>query len=73
MLLINKQERVLAIQNIGPKESRKRLAFGIGAFLITVFLLVVLITIDLSRWWRLFLFVPFMMSTVGFFQYKEKT
>ncbi|MBD3218841.1 MAG: hypothetical protein GF310_11220 [candidate division Zixibacteria bacterium] len=63
----------MAVENIGPKESRKRLAFGIGMFIITVFLLIITIAIDLSRWWRLFLFIPFMMSTVGFFQYKEKT
>ncbi|HER00591.1 MAG TPA: hypothetical protein ENO22_14735 [candidate division Zixibacteria bacterium] len=61
------------VRNIGPKESRKRLAFGIAAFVITVLLLLTMIAVDLSRWWRLFLFIPFMMATIGFLQYKEKT
>ena len=36
------------MRNIGPKESRKRLAFGMGAFVITLFLLVIMMALDLS-------------------------
>lgn len=61
------------MRNIGPKESRKRLAFGMGAFVITLFLLVIMMALDLSRWWRIVLFIPFLMATIGFLQFKEKT
>ncbi|NIP42920.1 MAG: hypothetical protein GWO41_17140 [candidate division Zixibacteria bacterium] len=61
------------MRNIGPKESRKRLAFGIGTFIVTVFVLVIMIALDISRWWRIVLFIPFMMATIGFLQFKEKT
>jgi 1,4-dihydroxy-2-naphthoate octaprenyltransferase len=61
------------IKNIGPKESRKRLAFGAAVFILTIFVLVIMIMTGISRWWRLFLFIPFMMAAIGFFQHKEKT
>jgi fatty acid desaturase len=61
------------IRNIGPKESRKRLAFGVVVFILTVFVLVIMIIAGISRWWRLFLFIPFLMASIGFFQHREKT
>ena len=60
------------IENIGPRESRKRLLFGIAVFIVTVFILIILLSLHLSRFWRLPLFIPFMMSALGFFQSREK-
>jgi len=61
------------ISNIGPKQSRRRLYFGILALGVTIALLIILIMNGLSRWWRLFLFVPFTMGSLGILQFREKT
>ncbi len=61
------------ISNIGPAQSRRRLFFGIFALAITILVLIIMITMGLSRWWRLFLFIPFTMAALGFLQYREKT
>ena len=63
----------VCVANISAPERRKRLAFGATAFVITVAVLVILIATGASRWWRLALFPLFAGSTVGFFQWRDKT
>lgn len=59
--------------NIGPKESRKRLRMATTTFALGVGILVALIYTDADRWWRLALFPPFWLGSLGFFQAMEKT
>lgn len=66
-------ESSICIPNIGSGERRKRLLLGVVALVISLGLLAALIALDAGRWWRLGLFVPFLMSMVGFFQAREKT
>jgi len=61
------------IENIGPRESRKRIFFGIAVLILTIFVMIIEINIGLNRFWRLPLFFPFMMASLGFFQAREKT
>jgi len=61
------------IENIGPKESRKRLILGIFMLIITIGVLIIMIMVDMGRLWRIFLLIPFTMSMLGFLQAKEKT
>lgn len=59
--------------NIGPKEARKRQVMGVAMLSVGIVAAFVLIRGDLSRWWRIALFLPFWMATLGYFQAKEKT
>lgn len=59
--------------NIGPKESRKRLRMGAAVFALGVGILVALMLTGANRWWRIVLFLPFWMGSLGFFQAMEKT
>ena len=59
--------------NIGPKESRKRLIIGLAMLAISTEAAIALIFSDLNRWWRIGLFLPFWMGSLGLFQAKEKT
>ena len=66
-------EQVAGAVNIGSKERQKRLISGIIMLGLSVGILVVLVATDVNRWWRLALFLPLWMGTVGFFQAREKT
>ena len=59
--------------NIGPKESQKRLIMGVTMLAVGIAIAVALILIDLNRWWRIGLLLPFWMGSLGLFQAKEKT
>jgi hypothetical protein len=61
------------VPNIGPKQRRKRLRFGIGAACAAAALLALLVAGDFSRWWRLTLFLPLWMSATGLSQAYRKT
>ncbi|MBD3380729.1 MAG: hypothetical protein GF404_00890 [candidate division Zixibacteria bacterium] len=61
------------IENIGPKESRRRMFFGLLVFAVTIVILGVMMATDISRWWRLALFIPFSMAALGFIQSTRKT
>jgi hypothetical protein len=63
----------IIIENIGPKQARRRLILGTFMLAITIVLLAIMIVMDMGRLWRIFLLVPFTMSTLGFLQAKEKT
>ena len=59
--------------NISPAERRKRLASGVVAFVIALAILAILMLTGASRWWRLALYPVFMVASVGFFQWRDKT
>jgi len=61
------------IANIGTAEQRKRLNFGIVMLVITLIILTVFLLTGISRWWRLFLILPFYLSGTGIFQATEET
>ncbi len=61
------------IPNISTQERRKRLTFGVVAFVVTLVVLVGLMTIGASRWWRLLLLPLFMGAATGYFQWSDKT
>lgn len=59
--------------NIGPKQRRKRLNFGLYMLAFGSAGTAGLLLSGLSRWLRLVLFVPFALAGYGIFQAKEKT
>ena len=61
------------LPNISPQERRKRLSFGVVAFVITLGILGILLATGTSRWWRIALLPLFMGATSGFFQWRDKT
>ena len=59
--------------NLGPRETRKRLIFGI-VFLATGLLGgLALRFLELSPWWRLFLFLPFWLGLLGLLEARTCT
>jgi uncharacterized membrane protein len=63
-------ERVI---NIGARERRKRLTFGIVALSVGVIIAVLLVVVRAPLVWRLPLFLPFYAGTLGVFQARDKT
>jgi hypothetical protein len=63
----------VCIANIGPKQRRMRLNFGILGFAVSAMAAIVLIATGAPQWMRLLLFVPLMAGALGFWQYREKT
>lgn len=63
----------VCVINIGPKESRKRLIMGVVVLAVGIGVAIALIFSDLSRWWRIGLFLPFWMGALGLFQAMGKT
>lgn len=63
----------VCIANIGTRERRKRLTFGIVLLAVAVVVCVVLVATGTSRAWRLALFPLFWAAGVGVFQAWEKT
>ena len=65
-------EEICAI-NIGPRERAKRVRSGWLMLLISAAVAAALLILQLSRWWSAVLFLPLLMSGLGFFQAREKT
>ncbi len=63
----------VCIPNISLAERRKRLTSGVVIFVVTLAILAALLLTGVDRWWRIALFIPFWGSTVGFFQWRDKT
>lgn len=63
----------VCIPNIGPKERRRRLVFGILALGLGAVLLTSLQVYGADRWLRLALFAPLWAAALGIFQATEKT
>jgi len=61
------------IANIGARERRKRLAFGLAAIAAGVLIAVLLILIDAPVLWRIPLIFLFYVGALGFFQSRDKT
>lgn len=59
--------------NIGPKQRRRRLLFGVGFLAVSAAAAVWMMMDGASRPARLWLFVPLMAAGMGFFQWREKT
>ena len=59
--------------NIGPKERRKRMTFGVVAFVASLLVLAALVATGQSRWLRVLLVLPFTMAGLGYFQARDKT
>lgn len=63
----------VCIANIGPRERRKRMRFGVALLVVGAGLAVVLVGLQADRLWRLVLFLPFWLGAVGVLQAREKT
>ena len=61
------------IANIGPRERRQRLIFGLCATGVGVILAFALVVVHADSAWRLLLFVPFSAGASGYFQARDKT
>ncbi len=66
-------ETTVCIPNINKQERRKRLLFGVIAFVISLAVLAALILAGADRLWRLPLFLLFWGAAIGFFQWRDKT
>jgi hypothetical protein len=56
------------LANIGVRGRRKRMAFGLIAFFVSVAILFALIVTGVNRWVRLVTFIPFWVAGLGIFQ-----
>ena len=63
----------VCIVNIGPRQRRLRLYFGLAALAVGAAGAIALITSDAARWWRLLLVLPLLGAASGMLQYREKT
>jgi hypothetical protein len=63
----------VCIANIGPRERRKRLAFGIVSLAASAGIAATLVARGAAVGWRAGLFLPLAGAALGFFQWREKT
>lgn len=63
----------VCIPNINRVERRKRLTAGIVALVVALVALLVLLSIDVSPWWRLALLPLFWGAASGYFQWRDET
>jgi hypothetical protein len=61
------------VGNIGTRERRKRLVFGIVAFGVGVVIALLLVVARAPMIWRLPLFLVFYAGALGVFQARDKT
>ncbi len=66
-------EPPMCIANIGPKQRRQRLIFGVCAFALSLATLALMVVFRLDVWWRLLLFVPFALAAFGYYQSRDHT
>src|SRR4051812_14356408 len=66
-------EPLVCIANIGPKQRRQRLVFGISAFAVSLAILGLMAVFRVDVWWRLLLFVPFQLAASGYYQARDHT
>src|SRR5262245_13244444 len=65
--------QTMCVANIGPRERRKRMKFGMGWLARGGGLLAALALVGAPRWWRLSAFIPFLLGSIGVFQAREHT
>jgi hypothetical protein len=63
----------VCIANIGPRERRKRLVFGIVTLAASVVISFLFVFYGVQPVWRLPLFVPLYLGALGFFQARDRT
>lgn len=63
----------VCIANIGPRERRKRMTFGVTLLVAGGVAAALLVGFRADRLWRLLLFLPFWAGAVGVLQAREKT
>jgi len=63
----------VCIANIGPKQRRMRLNFGIVAAVAGLAFAAFVVLSEQVLWIRLLAFLPFSAAALGFFQYQDKT
>ncbi len=63
----------VCVENIGPRERRRRAGFGLIALAIGAGLAAALVLSGLERWWRLAVFFPFAGAAAGFLQARART
>lgn len=61
------------IVNIGSRERRRRMRFGVVSLVVGAALTAILVSIDASRAWRIASFLPFWAGALGVMQAREKT
>ena len=66
-------ENTVCIANLGPRERRKRLMFGVASLIVGVAGAAGLVASGAAVAWRAALFLPFMSAGLGFFQWREQT
>jgi hypothetical protein len=67
------ESNAVCIANIGPRERRRRLTFGIIGLAVSAAAAAGLVVGCVAVPWRLALFLPLMVSALGFFQWREQT
>ncbi|MBP7600963.1 MAG: hypothetical protein KA750_06440 [Thermoflexales bacterium] len=70
---IPQEEPALVCTNIGPRERRKRLYFGIAAEVMALAVLAAVKILKLSGWTAAITLPFFIAAGIGFFQWLEKT
>jgi hypothetical protein len=63
----------IKLENIGPKESFRRMIFGIFMLILTIGILLIMMAADITVWWRLPLFIPYTMAALGIVQSRQRT
>lgn len=63
----------VCIANIGRRERRKRMTFGVTLLVAGAVVAAILVGLPADRLWRLVLFLPFWAGAVGVLQAREKT
>jgi hypothetical protein len=61
------------IANIGPKERRKRLIFGLAAIAVSLVISFLFVLTGVPRLLRLTLFIPLFAGALGFYQSRDRT
>lgn len=64
----DKPQYIPGVCNIGPAERAKRRQSGIAAVVVTFVLLIILLTLNVSKYWRLALILPASAAASGFLQ-----
>jgi hypothetical protein len=63
----------VCIANIGPRERRKRLMFGLVSLTLSTAIAAALVSAGVAVVWRAGLFPLLMAGALGVFQWREKT
>jgi hypothetical protein len=64
---------IASIANIGPRERRKRLVFGIAALAVSIVISFLFVFTGVRPVLRLPLFIPLFVGALGFFQARDRT